>query len=196
MDATAARLVSHGEPLRIETVELPEPGAGEVLVDMAWGSVNPVDRYGALGHVAADAPLPRTMGAEGAGTADGKRVLIHGAGIGTKRDGLWATAAIVPVSAITEIPEGVDLEPAATMGIAGATAWRVVDIAKVTPEDRVLVLGATGGVGSMIVSLVRSAGATVWGQTGNASSRDWLVELGADAVVVSDAEGLADASAT
>src|ERR1700723_1716112 len=148
MDATAARLVKHGDPLRIETVELREPPPGEGLVEMAWGSVNPVDRYGALGHVAPDAPVPRTMGAEGAGTTGGKNVLVHGAGIGTKRDGLWATAAIVPVEAITESPQGVDLEPAATMGIAGATAWRVVEIAKLTAEDRVLVFGATGGVGS------------------------------------------------
>lgn len=196
MEATAARLVEHGAPLRVETVDLPEPGAGEVLVEMAWGSVNPVDRYGALGTVAADAPLPRTMGSEGAGTAGGKSVLVHGAGVGTLRDGLWATAAIVPESAITEIPPGLDLEPAATMGIAGATAWRVVEIADLTAEDRVLVLGATGGVGSMIISLARSAGATVWGQTGSESSREWLTEIGADGVAVSDADGLADATAS
>jgi NADPH:quinone reductase len=195
MDAMAARLVKHGAPLVVEQVELPEPGAGEVLVEMAWGSVNPVDRYGALGLVAADAPVPRTMGTEGAGTSDGRNVLVHGAGIGTKRDGLWATAAVVPVTAITEIPAGVDLEPAATIGIAGATAWRVVETAKLTTDDRVLVLGATGGVGSMIVSLARAAGATVWGQTGSDSNRDWLTGLGADGVVVSDADGLADASA-
>jgi NADPH:quinone reductase len=194
MDAMAARLVKHGAPLVVEQVELPEPGPGEVLVEMAWGSLNPVDRYGALGEVAADAPVPRTMGTEGAGTSEGKNVLVHGAGIGTKRDGLWATAAIVPVTAITEIPAGVDLEPAATMGIAGATAWRVVDIAKLTTDDRVLVLGATGGVGSMIVSLALAAGATVWGQTGSESNREWLTELGADGVVVSDAGGLAEAS--
>jgi NADPH2:quinone reductase len=195
MEAMAARLVEHGAPLVVEQVDIPEPGAGEVLVEMAWGSVNPVDRYGALGLVAADAPVPRTMGTEGAGTYGGRNVLVHGAGIGTKRDGLWATAAIVPVTAITEIPAGVDLEPAATIGIAGATAWRVVEIAKLTTDDRVLVLGATGGVGSMIVSLARAAGATVWGQTGNDSNRDWVTGLGADGVVVSDADELADASA-
>jgi NADPH2:quinone reductase len=134
------------------------------------------------------------MGAEGAGTTGGKKVLVHGAGIGTKRDGLWSTAAIVPVEATIEIPEGVDLESAATMGIAGATAWRVVDIAKLTSEDRVLVLGATGGVGSMILSLARASGATVFGQTGNKSNRDWLLEMGVDGVVVSDAEGITEAS--
>jgi NADPH2:quinone reductase len=47
----------------------------------------------------------------------------------------------------------------------------------------------------MILSLVRAAGAKVWGQTGNASNRDWLVDLGVDGVAVCDAEGLADASA-
>jgi NADPH2:quinone reductase len=116
---------------------------------------------------------------------------VHGAGVGTTRDGLWASAAVVPRHALTEVPEGVDLARAATIGIAGATAWTVVtELARVTAEDRVLVLGASGGVGSMIVSLCNSLGATVWGQTEHATNRDWLADLGADEVIVSDANGL------
>ena len=187
MLVSAARLIEHGAPLRVETVELGEPGPDDVLVEMSWGAVNPVDRYGAMGHTAADGPVPRTLGTEGAGTVAGKKVLVHGAGVGTKRDGLWATAAIVPRRASTDVPDGVDLSDAATIGIAGATAWTVVtELARVTAEDRVLVLGASGGVGSMIVSLSKSIGARVWAQTGDESNSDWLTDLGAEHVVVSD----------
>ena len=67
-----------------------------------------------------------------------------------------------------ELPDGVELREAAAMGIAGLTAWEVAhEVGRVSAEDRVLVLGASGGVGHMIVSLAGAAGATVWGQTGS-----------------------------
>jgi NADPH2:quinone reductase len=191
MKVSAARLIEHGAPLRVETVEIGEPAVDEILVEMSFGAVNPVDRYGAQGLTAPDGPVPRTLGTEGAGYAGGKKVLVHGAGVGTRRDGVWASAAVVPKRALTEVPESVDLGQAATVGIAGATAWScVTEVAKVNGDDRVLVLGASGGVGSMIVSLCRSVGAVVWAQSESEDNRDWLVGLGAEQVVVSDAAGL------
>jgi NADPH2:quinone reductase len=77
------------------------------------------------------------------------------------------------------------------MGIAGLTALNVVrELAGVTAEDRVLVLGASGGVGSMIVSLAHAVGATVWGQTGSADKADVVTGQGADRALVADAEAL------
>lgn len=76
------------------------------------------------GRVAPGAPVPRTLGTEGAGTVDGRPVLARGHGIGTARDGLWATAAVVPYAALIDVPDGVALEQAAAMGVAGVTAWR------------------------------------------------------------------------
>jgi NADPH:quinone reductase len=192
MKTTAARLIEHGAPLRVEDVDLKEPGPDEVLVDMAFGGVNPVDRYGAMGLAAPDGPIPRTLGTEGSGTVDGKAVLVHGSGVGTKRDGLWATKSVVPLQAVTEVPDGVKLSFAASIGIAGATAWNVVmETAQTTSEDRVLVLGASGGVGGMIVSLAHSTGATVWGQTRNENNRAWISEMGADGVIVSEGAEMA-----
>ncbi|HVX20190.1 MAG TPA: zinc-binding alcohol dehydrogenase family protein [Acidimicrobiales bacterium] len=189
----AARLVAHGEPLVVEDVDLPEPADGEVVVTMRYAGVNPVDRYGALGRVAPDGPVPRTLGTEGLGTVGDRTVVVHGAGLGTTRDGLWAGAAVVPVGAMVDVPAGVDPVVAATVGVAGVTAWRAVhDLGRVGPEDRVLVLGASGGVGSMVVSMAAAAGAQVWGQTGSAAKADWLAAQGADQVVVADAPGLVD----
>lgn len=193
---TAARLVRHGEPLRVEEVALPEPGPDEVLVELAYAGMNPVDRYGAEGRVAADGPVPRTLGTEGVGRVAGRPVLVHGYGVGTGRDGLWAGAAVVPAAALVDVPEGVDLVAAAAMGVAGVTAWRVVtELGGVTADDRVLVLGASGGVGSIAVSVARGLGAEVWGQTTRDDNVRWIADRGAGRVVVAAADRLAEATA-
>jgi NADPH2:quinone reductase len=190
----AARLHEHGEPLVVEPAALPAPGDGEVRVELEFGGVNPIDRYIAEGRVNPDGPLPRTLGGEAAGHLGERPVLVAGEGLGTTRDGLWARAAVVPEAAVVELPDGVSTREAAAMGIAGLTAFECVhELARVTSDDRVLVLGASGGVGSMIVSLARSAGATVWGQTGAQEKAALIVEQGAQQVVITGADGLGEA---
>jgi NADPH2:quinone reductase len=65
-------------------------------------------------------------------------------------------------------------------------------LARVTKEDRVLVLGASGGVGSMAVSLAAAAGATVWGQTGSAQKAGHIAEHGASRTLVTGPDGLGE----
>ena len=181
----AARLTGHGQPLQVQRVTLPQPGPEEVRVELEFGGVNPVDGYTAQGRVAPDGPLPRTLGAEAAGRLDGEPVLVAGEGLGALRDGVWAQAAVVPRAAVLTLPDGVGTREAAAVGIAGLTALNCVqELARVTAEDRILVLGASGGVGSMIVSLAHAAGATVWGQTGSAAKADGITAHGADRVLV------------
>jgi NADPH2:quinone reductase len=190
--ARAARLIGHGEPLRVEEVRLAEPGPDEVRVDLEFGGVNPIDRYIAEGRVAPDGPLPRTLGGEAAGQAEGRAVLVAGERLGAARDGVWAQTAVVPRAAVVALPAGVETRVAAGVGIAGLTALNCVrELARVTAADRVLVLGASGGVGSMIVSLAHAAGAVVWGQTGSAEKADGITAQGADHVVVTGPEQLA-----
>ena len=77
------------------------------------------------------------------------------------------------------------------MGVAGATAVHVVhDVGQVRAGDRVLVLGASGGVGCAIVSLAHATGATVWGQTGSGEKTRVIEEQGADRVIVSGPDQL------
>jgi NADPH2:quinone reductase len=188
----AARLVALGEPLQIREVQLPAPGPDEVRVDLHYGGVNPIDRYNAAGQVNPDAVRPRTLGGEAAGEVDGRLVLVAGEGLGFVRDGVWSQAAVVPREAVVDVPDGVAAEHAAAMGIAGLTALNCVRaLARVTAEDRVVVLGASGGVGSMIVSLARSAGATVWGQTGSEAKVPTITAEGADRVLVGGPEEIA-----
>lgn len=191
--ALAARLHAHAEPLVVEEVTLPEPGPDEVLVELHHAGVNPVDRYVAAGSVSPDAPLPRTLGAEATGTVAGRAVLVAGAGLGFLRDGLWATAAIVPRSAVLPLPVGVDPVEAACAGIAGLTAWQcVVGLAQVSAADRVLVLGAAGGVGLAAVSLAAALGAQVRGQTGSTGKAGSVADAGG-VPMVCEAGGLAEA---
>jgi NADPH2:quinone reductase len=191
---SAARLREHGKPLVIEAVTLPEPGPNEVLVALEFAGVNPIDRYIAEGRVPTGGSLPRTLGGEAAGTAQGRPVLVAGGGLGAARDGVWAQAAVVPEHSVIPLPDGVATRDAAAMGIAGLTALKVVrELGQVVSEDRVLVLGASGGVGSMIVSLAAAAGATVWGQTGSSAKVGSIEAQGAQHVVVAGPEELVDA---
>src|ERR1700685_141513 len=93
----AARLVQHGQPLRVEDVTLPDPGPGEVRVRLAFAGVNPIDRYNAEGRGAAEGRVPRALGGEASGLVDGQPVVVVGAGLGSARDGVFATEAVVPV---------------------------------------------------------------------------------------------------
>jgi NADPH2:quinone reductase len=188
----AARLTELGRPLVVEEVVLPDLGADEVRVDLAFGGVNPIDRYIADGRVAPDGPLPRTLGGEATGYVDGRAVLVTGEGLGNARDGIWAQAAVVPSGAVVDLPSGVNLREAAAMGIAGLTAHNCArTLGQVSDDDRVFVFGASGGVGSMIVALAHATGATVWGQTGSDEKAAGIAEMGAQRVLVGDAAQIA-----
>lgn len=192
-EVLALRLHRHGAPLQLDRVPLREPTADEVVVELAAAAVNPVDRYAAEGRVAPDAPLPRTLGGEAAGWLDGSPVLVAGGGLGTRIDGVWAEAVTTPRSALTPLLPSVDLKAAAGLGVAGVTAWNtVMEQAKVTADDRVLVLGAAGGVGLSIVSLALSQGARVLGQVGSDAKAAVVRGFGAEATVA-DASALRDA---
>ncbi len=188
----AARLHTIGGPLQLDEAADPADADGNVIVEMAYASVNPLDVWvtrGAPG-TAAD-HLPWTPGTEGAGYVDGRAVLVRGDGLGVMRPGLYCEKASVPTGCLTDIPDGVDLAQAAAIGVAGITAWQAVNAkAQVTADDRVLVLGASGGVGSFAVQLAAAAGAEVWGQTGSAAKVDGIASMGAARAVVADAESL------
>lgn len=195
--ARAARLVAHGEALRVEQVELADPGEGEALVELAYAGVNPVDRYQVLGRVAAELPLPRTPGSEASGivrTGTAERpVLANRGALAGAGDGLFATHAVVRADRLVEVPEGVGLDLAAAMGVAGTTAWRcVTELAEVAADDRVLVLGASGGVGSIVVSACHRIGAEIVGHCGAAAKVPFVAARGADRVMTGDAAALRD----
>ncbi|MBL7486658.1 zinc-binding alcohol dehydrogenase family protein [Frankia sp. AgB1.9] len=190
----AVRLAVAGEPPRlVEKVELPVPGDGELLVDLDYAGVNPIDTYAATGMVGDLARLPRTLGVEGTGVLAGTdtRVVVTGAGTGLVRDGTWAGAVVAPRGAVVELPAGVDPAQAGAIGVAAVTAYDALHVlGGLRAGDKVLVLGAGGGVGVVAVQLAKLAGASVVGQVGSPAKADAVAALGADRVVVADAARL------
>lgn len=194
----AARLHTLGGPIQLDSdVADPVAGDGEVVVEMAYAAINPLDIWVSRGAPGtAGEQLPWVPGVEGTGLLDGAPVLLRGAGLGVIRPGVSAERVVVPSAAVVPLPAGADLAQVAGIGVAGTTAYLSLhDRARVQSNDRVLVLGASGGVGAMAVRLAKAAGATVWGQTGSAAKVEGITAGGADQVVVADAEGLAAATA-
>ncbi|MGZ7023192.1 MAG: quinone oxidoreductase family protein [Ilumatobacteraceae bacterium] len=191
----AARLHSIGGTLQLDELPDPQAGPGEQLVDIAYASVNPLDVWITQGSVgAAAAHLPWTPGSEATGHVDGRPVLVRGGGLGVVRPGLYCSRIAVPDAWLLPLDSNADLAQVAAMPVAGITAFSALHgRAHVEPRDRVLVLGASGGVGAMAVQLAKAAGATVWGHTGSPAKAAGITANGADNVVVASAGALESA---
>lgn len=181
----AARVHVLGEPLSVDDVPEPVAEGSTTVVRLEHAAVNPLDLRvcsGALGEL----PLPFTPGLEGVGrTPDGAVVLVAGQGLGLRRPGTYAEQVAAPTGSLVPVPAKVDPAQAAGVGVAGLTAWGMVHRnAEVTRDDRVLVLGATGGVGMLALQLAREVGADVWAVVSSGDDVDRVRELGASEVVV------------
>ena len=194
----AARLHTIGGTLQLDELPDPEPGPGERLVEMAYASVNPLDVWITQGSVgAAAANLPWTPGTEGGGHVDGCPVLVRGGGLGVARPGTYCTQIVAPEDWLLEVSDELDLAQVAAMPVAGITAWLSLHSrAQVGALDRVLVLGASGGVGAVAIQLAKAVGATVWGQTGSPHKVPGITAHGADNVIVAGADGIEAAVAS
>ena len=159
----AAVVSELGRPPELGDVPEPEPGDGEVLLEVAASSLNPIDiAVGAGRFYGGHPPTPYVAGAEAVGRVggDGGLVWAAGGGIGVARDGALAERAAVPEVALTPVPEGADAEVAVALGIAGMAGWvPLVWRAPVRGGETVLVLGATGTAGLVAVQAARLLGA-------------------------------------
>lgn len=115
--------------------------------------------------------------ADGSGPAEGTRV------VGLVGRGAWAQLAAVPSASLAALPDGVSFAQAATLPVAGLTALKALDIIGPVLARRVLVTGASGGVGRFAVQLARQAGAHVTGVSASPERARGLEELGAEEVI-------------
>lgn len=189
----AVRVHRFGEPVQVDDVPEPQPGPGEVVVEVELVGVNPLDIWVTKGTVGGGAqPLPFIPGVEALGRVNGRRYLVRPPGAGTQRDGLYTQRVAVPESELLPLPDGVDPAQGAAVPVIGSTAWALVnDVTGVTAQDRVIVLGAAGGVGSVLIQLAKARGAVVWGQTANPAKAEAIRAVGADQAVVAEAGDLA-----
>jgi len=183
----AIQIEEFGGPENLKLVDLPdpEPGDGEVLVEVARSGINFADTHAIRNDYLAEQQLPLIPGAEVSGrTADGTRVAAILA------TGGYAQKVSVPQPWIVPVPDQVSDDQAAAILLQGLTAHALLhSIAHVTEGETVVVEAAAGGTGSLAVQLAKRAGAKVIGLASSPEKRDLVERLGADATADSRVEG-------
>ena len=189
----AIRIHADGGPevLQYEDAPDPEPGPGEVLIQLRAASLNRLDLWVRAGLPSV--PKPRILGADGAGLdPDGRRVVInpgieHGdriSVVGEHMDGTHAELVAVPESNVYEIPDALSFEEAAAFPLVFETVYRMlVTRAGLVEGEWVLVWGAGSGIGSSAVVIARALGAHVVATSSSDAKVELVRGLGADVVV-------------
>lgn len=180
-----------GATPELADVPVPEPGSGEVQVALDAAGVNPFDLKMADGILEGKMPtdFPMILGVDGAGTISAIGPGVRSFAVGDRvvgkfltapaGHGSWAQYATLPEDAtLVPIPDGVTSVAAAALPVAGVTAQDLVDTAKIQPGQTVLIVGATGGVGSFLVQLANIAGGHVIA-TARGDAADQVARLGA-----------------
>ena len=173
--------------------------AGEVLIKVAYSSLNYKDALSATGHPGVTKKFPHIPGIDAAGTViesshsqyqTGDLVIVTGYDFGMNTWGGFAEYIRVPVSWIVPLPEGLTLKESMILGTAGLTAGLCINALienSISPTlGEILVTGATGGVGSLAVSILSQLGYNVVAATGKIKSYQWLKQLGANTIIHRD----------
>ncbi|WP_227980644.1 NADP-dependent oxidoreductase [Nocardia spumae] len=183
--------------LDVREVPDPQPGPGRVAVDVVAAGINPGEskiRTGAL-HERWPATFPSGEGTDFAGRIAALGEGVGGVAVGDEVLGFseerssHATRVVVPAEQITPKPTALSWEVAGSLYVAGTTAFAAARAVSPATGDTIAVSGAAGGVGAVVVQLLRERGVTVIGIAGP-GNQEYLRELGAVPVVYGD--GLAD----
>ena len=198
----AAVFHEHGSTQHIRWEDFPDPECGpdDVVIEVKAVALNGFDPMIVMRTTALRTPLPMIVAGDGAGEivelgtnvrnwSIGDRVTVYpmvaGEGMtGETRLGTCSEYHRVPASSVVRIPDGLGYEHAASLPIAYATALRMMKVrAPVRAGERVMILGAAGGVGTACVQLAKADGAEVIACSGSDAKLDKLKDLGADHAV-------------
>ena len=167
--AEVIRIQKHGGPeeMRLETLDLPPPAAGQVRLRQTAIGLNFIDVYTRTGLY--PGPTPAVLGVEAAGVVEalgegvdglrqGDRVVYNGVA------GAYASHRNAPADRMVKIPEAVKDEDAAAVFLKGLTVWMLIfEIRRIEPGETIVVWAAAGGVGSILVPWANALGARVIG---------------------------------
>ncbi|MFD3905252.1 NADP-dependent oxidoreductase [Streptomyces sp. CB04723] len=180
-----------GGPDLLDLIDAEEPhaGPGRIRVSVRAAGVNPVDWRLREGQVLGAHPveLPAGVGLDAAGVVDevGEGVTDVAVGDRVFGEGADTYAEFAVLSAWAPMPDGLSFAEAAGYPSVVETALRIIDEVGVRPGQKLLVSGASGGVGSAVLQIARERGVTVIGTAG-AANQDYLRELGALATTYGD----------
>jgi NADPH2:quinone reductase len=192
------------QPALRDDIPEPAPGANEVRVRVHASSVNPVDNAIAAGMLKDMVPheFPVTLGRDFAGVVEQIGAGVTGVSAGDEvfgfvpamvpavHAGSWAASIVVPEAGLTRKPDSVETATAGAAPLAAVTAALCVDALDLSQGDTVLIVGATGGVGSAAAQLAAAAGATVIAP-GLSEDEEYLRGLGIAEVLPRDADVVA-----
>lgn len=184
----------------IKEVSIPKcENQNEVVIKVTYSSLNYKDALSSIGNPGVTRNFPHITGIDVAGTVssstsnifkEGENVLVTGYDMGMNTHGGHAQFVKVPASWVVRIPDEISQKEIMTYGTAGLTAALSINELienSVKPEDgEILVTGATGGVGSIAVSILNKIGYSVVAITGKEDRKDFLHRIGASSVILRD----------
>ncbi|MEJ2602952.1 MAG: oxidoreductase [Gammaproteobacteria bacterium] len=182
-----------------DEIGLDDLAAGDVVVRVAYSTINYKDALAATGTSPILRRYPLVGGIDLAGVVEtsgddrfppGTAVLVNGCGLGEDHDGGYAEYARVRGDWLVPVPEGMDARDAMMIGTAGYTAalaiHRMEQNGQAPENGPVVVTGATGGVGSIAIDMLAARGYEVVAVTGKAGERDYLESIGAARILLRD----------
>ncbi|NDY94853.1 acryloyl-CoA reductase [Wenzhouxiangella limi] len=190
----AFRIFDDEDGYRSEIVEqsIDDQSEGDVVIQVAWSSVNYKDALAGTGKGKILRDFPLNGGIDVAGTViesraadfrEGDEVLMTGSGLSEVRDGGYSEYLRVPSEWLIPRPDGLDLYEAMCLGTAGFTAalglYRMEALGQTPDMGPICITGASGGVGSLAVDIYSRAGYEISAISGKVDEFDWLHELGA-----------------
>lgn len=183
--------------LRWESIELGEPGRGEVRLRHGAVGVNFIDIYERNGLY--QKPLPSSLGKEAAGVIEAvgpgvKQLKVGDRVAYAQGSGGYSEARVISADDLVKLPDAIDDQTAAASTLKGLTAQMLLrQVHRVKKGDALLVHAAAGGVGSILVQWARHLGATVIAIVGSTAKADLVRELGAQHALLSDDDWVAQA---
>ncbi|WP_327289862.1 NAD(P)H-quinone oxidoreductase [Streptomyces sp. NBC_01198] len=177
------------DALVLTEVPDPDPGAGEVLVEVAASAVNRADILQRQGHYDPPPGASPYPGLECSGRIAALGPGVTGWSVGDEvcallAGGGYAEKVAVPVGQLLPVPDGVDLVTAAALPEVTATVWsNVFQVAHLQPGETLLVHGGSSGIGTMAIQLGKAVGARVATTAGSERKLQFCRDLGADVLV-------------
>ncbi len=180
----------------IKEMEFSTLNSNEVLVKVHYSSLNYKDALSASGNKGVTRNYPHTPGIDAVGTIEksnsdlftiGEKVIVTSYDLGMNTDGGFAEYIQVPSEWVVKLPEKMTMKEAMIYGTAGLTAgMSVLRLTELIEPDcgKIAVSGATGGVGALSVSILSRLGYSVVAITGKETERDYLLNLGAEEVLL------------
>lgn len=180
----------YGAPLTPTEIAVPAPGPGQLLVQVYYTTLNPIDPKRASGNMRNFFPLefPWTPGGDVSGVVQQVGPGVTEFKVGDEVFGLnpaggaYAEQMVIDAAAVARKPEALTHQQAAAVALVGQTAQQSLAAADLKPGQTVLIHGGSGGIGSLAIQLAHQQGLRVI-TTAQSAHKDLLLRLGADVVV-------------